>query len=401
MRDDIRGLLGVTEDTMSRLDRPAKAARQLTYMATGGGVGEASIADMSIAIFQFGMLRTFRQPFATLVRNLNEFRMSARETALVREPIELVADSQQVRFFDMEDELIPRTRLERGLQKATHAFSIINFITPWNRTVRNIAGYYTQGFIIESGEILARGGKLSKADAKRLIDLGLSDKKLVRIYEEWLAFGVNVQRRSKHAVNSTAWQDRVAVNDMRAAIAGGSQEVPRMLRMHRSFGLASGSRVLLRALQYADMRSLSGLMSSVGLAMLTIKMRDLRLGRDRERSAREWAGLAWERSSFAGILFDGDRLFEAAAQGEGSLSTLLGTRGELRYFSPRDVLSAALGPVAGQGSDLLAASLGFADLDPDPQDISRLRRLMVLQNAYGFRRLFDEIETGARQAVED
>lgn len=420
MRDDLRGTLNIPEDTTATLDRVAKGARQLTYMATGGGVAIAAIPDMSLAIMQYGLLRVFRQPFMTLVRNLNEFKMSVKEAKLAREPVELISDSSAVRFFDMEDEMVPRTRFERGLQKTTHAFSIWNLMAPWNKGVRGMAAYYTQGFVVESAQLVARGGRLSRTDLIRLNDIGLDEAALRRIFDQWDEFGGIGQKKSIHAPNTTKWTDARAVRDMRAAITrmddeiliksgpgdrpvipGLSQEMTRLLFLYRGFGLASMTRVLLKSVQYADARSLSALLASVGLGMLAAKLRELTRGVERERSARQWVGVGFERSAFSGIIFDADRLVEAAAQGKGSLSTLLGTRGELRYFSPRDTWSAVFGPVAGQASDLIAGLASSADLDPDPADVTRLRRLIPFQNAYGWRLLFDEIEQGARAEVED
>lgn len=424
MRDEIRGMLQMPADptTLSgKAARGLRLARQFTLMSTGGLIALSQVPDQSLQLAEFGLTRVFRSSFLPLVTDLNRVKITLREARMAFGPSEIATGRRSLRLFDLEDEFATNTAFERGVNKLTYYFSLVNLMTPMNAGIRTTTTLSTNAMVIETalkvkaGRIVSRA---DKADLKRVLEVVRDEKMLRRIADQFEAHG---DRRSTFAPNTTAWTDPGAITAMQAAlkrvddfvlIKGGAgdrprvgpglaQEIMRTLMFFRNFGLSSMTRVLGRSLQYRDARIMSGFISSIGLAMIAIKLRDVVRGQDRERTPLQWAGRAWERSAFSGFIFDGDDVLDTFSGGNVSISRLFGTRGESRYFSPRDVYSAVLGPIAGQASDLATGLGGFADLDPTPGDVDRLRRLIPLQNHFALIQIFDQLgEDPLRRAVQ-
>jgi len=134
------------------------------------------------------------------------------------------------------------------------------------------------------------------------------------------------------------------------------------------------------------------------IGMLSVHLKRQARGDDKEMSYGQWVAKGFEQSGQSGWLFDFDRMLEQASMGKFSVSTALGTEGT-RYYSPQTAYAAILGPVYRQAMEAILLTGGVLDLDPDEQDVRRLRRLIPLNNLFYLRQLFTQLEEKGERIV--
>lgn len=422
-RDEVRSMASIPADPTHLAPRVLRGARQWTYMATGGTVTLSSIPDVGLPIFNKGIGVTFRNAIMPLISDLRGLRLGIADARLALGPSELITNLRSSRLFDVQDDFRPRTRLERGLNKLTHKYSIANLMAPWNETMRNFSALTTMGFVVESASKVARGIPLKPKIKARLDELGLSEPILKRINAQ---FDKHAMASRPYAPNVSVWDDEIASLSMKSAverssnldvIKGGPLDRPTIVRnavpglgdelsktifMYMNFGLSANTRILGRALQYQDAIVLSGMLSSVGFGMLAVFLKWKAKGPDAKPPAEtpfQWIAKSVEQSGISGAIFDFDRYIETATGGKVGVSALLGTKGS-RYYSPQSVLGAVFGAPVGKATEALTIIGGISDLDPQASDVRRFRRLIILNNHFLLRQLFDSVEDRAEQLVE-
>lgn len=426
-RDTIRGTFNIPADPTAFGPRFLRGARQFTYMTIGGSIALSSIPDLALPIFNRGFANAFRHALLPMLTDMRGIRLSAEEARLALGPSEVLLNSRSLRLFDLGEDFLPRSRIERGLEKGTHAFSLANFMAPWNQAMRNFSALTTNGFVIESALKVAANRKLSQAVAKelkqatvkaelpakttlRLRELGLSDDLLIRIADQYDRFGGRGGRRRAFAPNTSEWTDDVAKTAIRAAIERASNldvikggpldrpaipgigpELSKTIFMFMNFGLSANTRILARGLQYRDATVASASVMSVAMGMLAVFLKDKAADRDVERTPVQWVAKGFEQAGVSGAIWDFDRYLEQATSGRIGVSAALGTKGA-RYYSSETMLNALFGPAIGKMFGVGDVAIRFGDLEVTDTDRRRLRRLIPLQNQFLLSRLFDQLE---------
>ena len=408
-RDMIRGTHGIPADPTLLGPRFLKGTRQATLITIGGTIALSSIPDVGLPLFNKGFFNGFRNALIPFISDLEGLRYARAEAEAALGPAEYMLNSRSLRLYDVDQDVLPRSGLERALQKGTQIFSLVNLSSPWNQFIRNFSALTTNGFIIENAIKVAAGKKLSPKIALRLQEFGFDDALLKKIAAQYDQFGGRGGRRRPYAPNTGAWTDPEAVLAMRVAaqrvnqldlIRGGpldrpiipmvGPELSKTIFMFMNFGLSANTRILTRGLQYADATTASSAALSIGMGMLAMKLKDVAAGREPDRTPLQWVAKGIEQSGVSGALFDFDRYLDAATSGKFSTSALFGTG--RRFYSPESTMGALFGPAIGHTIKVGNTAVRVADFDIDDGDIRRLRRLIPLQNHFLLNRLFNQLE---------
>ena len=218
-------------------------------------------------------------------------------------------------------------------------------------------------------------------------------------------------------LNINAWDDKVAqrafkqaiVADVDRTILTPTQAKPlwmskpgwRMVGQFKAFAAEATNAILLSGLQRKDAEAVNGFIMMMMLGGLVYQIRETRAGRetpDITEDPGKWFTEAFDRSGTAGWLMDVNNIAEKVSRGKIGMSALTGSAPMSRYAS-RNVLGALLGPSAGLVDDFSALSGAAFQGDWKEGDTARMRRLVPLQNALGFKRIFDEMEEGMNSAL--
>lgn len=408
-RDDVRGVLGLGADAGSLSPSVLRVGRGLTYMATGGGIALSSMVDLSVLIMNHGIVNVFKHALIPMIADMKGARLGIENARRMLGPSEIALNSRSKSLLELGEEFVPISRIERGVNVATHAFSLANLMAPWNTLVSNIIALTTQGSAVEAGIRLAKGQDVLAGDLARLEEIGLDKDMLVRIGNEARHNGKSLAAKNAYAPQTHLWNDQDAADALGFAVmrskslnlvSGGNLdrpfvgrgiggEVVKTLTMYMNYGLASNTRILTRALQYRDARALSGLMASVGMGMFADYLRSVAYNRPIEDDPKKLVFRGIARSGMSGAIFDLDRILEQASGGKVGVSAMMGIT-EGRYYSPKTAIGAVLGPVAGQTADMVGLVGGLTDLEFDESDAKRLRRLAPANQIFYLSRLFDK-----------
>ncbi len=432
-RDEIRGLATLPEDPTFWLPRTLKVLRQWTVMAVGGKIAISSIPDLSLPILNHGIAdpRGFGKFLGAMLGDWNKIRLAKEDAKLALGPSELYTNARSAQLFDIADDFHPRTRIERGVASATHAFSLANLMGPWNQAMRTISSAIVMQLIIRSARTIAGGGALSKLARGRLAELGLGDDMLKRIFAQFQEHGGKGTERGgariDMAPNIGEWTDLDVKRSFQAAvyraydlniIKGGVLDRPKLLGKQNipgmgdelsktvffflNFGLSANARILGRGLQFRDAAFASGATLSVALGILSQWIKWQASGRKDPPTdtVAGWVKLGVEQSGVSGFMFDVDRILEALSGGKLASSRFIPTFGGPRFFDVQRFEQAIFGLPIGTAIGTIATAGDIAiSLDADPDDIRRLRRIIPMQNLFWASRIFDAIqEKGERLA---
>lgn len=208
--------------------------------------------------------------------------------------------------------------------------------------------------------------------------------------------------------NTSEWTDKQAVESFRAALVRDvdrvivtpgqdkplwmSTELGKTLFQFKSFAIASTQRTLLAGLQQRDMATLNGVMMMLALGALTYKLKSENAGYEVSSDPAKVAVEAFDRSGLAGWLMEANNMAEMATRGRVGLSAITGEVSS-RYAS-RSQAEAFMGPTFGAALEALRLSGAASAGDWTESDTHALRRLMIGQNIFYLRGLFDAAEQG-------
>lgn len=421
-RDEVRGMASLPADPTAIGPRLLRGLRLWTYLAIGGKIAASSIPDMALPLANrlLASPRVLGRVTAGLLSDWNSVKLAAEDAKLVVGPSELITNLRSSRMFDIEEDFLPRHRIDKGIETLSRTFSLANMMTVWNTGISYLSAFSVQAFIADAARTLRSGSPIRKSVQLRLEELGLSMQGLERISVQLQAHG----GRSDMVPNLARWTDDSTRQLYRAAvyrafdmdvIKGGVLDRPKLVRripglgeelsktffFFMNFGMAATTRMMVRGLQYRDASFLSAFVFSVGIGMMAAWLKWKAGGQSRPPadSVTGWVTLGFRQSGFSGFIFDLDRYMEAASGGKASIGLATGTRMG-RYYSPDMIRTAVLGlPMGHMVPSAVETAVGFADLDPEPADVRLLRRLMPLNNHFLTARMIDKLEDEAERRV--
>lgn len=413
----VEGLVDLIRGTMRNpmdpsymgLRRVGKVVRTLNYMRLLGSVLLSSIPDMGRIVMEEGLARSMGTVLSDSLNGFKGIRMARKEAQAAGTANEIFLATRVRAQYDLGERYAQETAFERGLDKAGQWFGIATLLTPWNEAMKSITSALVSTRILSAVEGLATGGKLSDRDLRKLAVAGINEGMARRIAAE----AKNFDRHGTVIIaNTEAWKDAGAVEAFRSAlmrdvdntvITPGKGDAPlwtstewgKTVFQFKRFGAAATQRILVSGLQTRDVATLNGLMVMVGLGALGTMAREWSTdGEIKQRSGRQWAVEALDRSGALSMLYEMDAIADKISGGNVSLQRLA-AGDETTRFKSRDVVGQILGPTAGGVTDVAKAITGVAEKDLTQADLHRVRRLFPGQNLFYIRYLLDRMEKGA------
>lgn len=412
LRDRTRGIYGLPKDAGTFTHRAGKVAQNLNYLRLLGGMTLTAIPDLARPVMVYGLNRTFSKGWLPLVTSFKTHRLAAAEVKKAGTALDMVLDTRARAVADLFEDWQRGTVLERAIEGATSKFGLVSLMSPWNAVMKQITGTIAMDGFLRAAQAV----NLGKATKRQITDLaaaGIDETMARRIWAQFDAGG-GVKQGGLYLSNTEDWTDRAAVEAFRAAIVRDADRVivtpglekplfmskswGRIMGQFKSFAFSSVQRTLLAGLQRPDAAFINGAILSVALGGLGTWIRAETSGFDTSKwSNAKWATEAVDRSGLLTIFSEINNIAEKFSRGRVGLSAFTGEMAT-RYQS-RNLTSSFLGPTVGLAEDVgqISGSI-FAD-DWRQSDTHKVRQLLPYQNLFYIRRLLDQIEEGANEAM--
>jgi hypothetical protein len=417
VRDRIRGLYGAEAyKNMPNAARIASALKNYNVLASMGVATMSSLPDMAGVVFRFGLqaaLGDAYTPFiSSLMRGSGELPGEAfRQLKAMGVAVEMVTSARAHSMADVMDQMRPKSRFERTLQWGADKFQFANGLSPWTDMMKTIAGTVAMQELAIMSEAHAAG----TASARELAILGENN------ITQQMAGRIAKQYRDSQQVidgvalpNTRDWTDQAAreafegaVNrEADIAVVTPGQERPLIMSnpvlsplvQFKSFVAGSHQRILLANLQRHDAQVLQGVVSSLGLGMLSYKLNALTGGQPTSDNPGDWIKEAMSRGNLLGWFEDGNALAAKMSRGQVDVYRALGTQKPLSRYAGRNVMDQLLGPTAGKVENLQRITGAAFSGDWNEGDTKAVQRLQILGNLVYLRGLFNEVADGANNA---
>jgi len=416
MRDRVRGTYGFSSELPMRNARRVSAALKNFNVPVSMGMATlSSLPDAAGAVFRHGMLTAFRDAWVPywkgLMRLSDAYPEAKRQFRAMGIAIESDFAQRQHTLTDTMDSYRPQSRLERTLQWSSDKFMMANLLAPWTDAQKVMASMVAGSEILRAVDAAAAG----KATARQLRTLGESNIKpelYPRIAKSFSASGE--VRDGVHLPNTADWTDAEArrvfegavARDANIAVVTPGQEKPLWMShpvysifgQFQSFTAGAQERILIANLQRRDAQVMQGLVTSLGLGMLSYKLNALTGGQPTSDKPGDWIKESISRANLVGWFEWGNALSSKVSGGAVDVYRLLGAPHPMSRYASRSALDQLLGPTAGKIEDLLKITSAVGRRDWNASDSHSLRRLTFMQNLFYLRRGFDAVEAGANNA---
>jgi hypothetical protein len=327
---------------------------------------------------------------------------------------------------------MPASKIETFLERGADAMFLLNGMSLWNDTLKEIVGIQTYLKIARAAREVAEGRALPDQLIKDFNRLGMEPAQLKRVWQQIqhgardvpggkiapdriLTDGIPITRFSK-------WDDHDLREIVRLVIQREadnliitpgvgdkpllmSGEVFKTLGQFKSFAFAATTRLTLASAQglaAGDARVLQQLAIMHFLGMGVFALKTLQYGGDLSRfSVNDWIAEGVDRSGSPAILSEVDGLLSAMTGGTLSAARLIGARPPTRFIARRNLTRQLLGPSYSRveaASDLLDA---LVNLDAKPRDVRHIRNMIAFQNIFYVDWLFDLVENPLKKAARN
>ena len=425
----LRNTRGVPRDASSMWWRTGRAVKNLNVLTMMGGVVIASLSDVARPIWQHGVRNAFGHGFRPFIQGLTkggrEFRIKAKETnRQIGLNLEPMLYSRAQGLFDLAEDSIGKTRLERGLNVGAQKMGLIALYTYWTAGMKGIAGNITHATMATYVPAVAKAWRENAEFTGDLLvmrtylrNLGLSDMDIHRIgLQMERADGVEYFSNGGVLPNLKNWDDPAAYQAYQAAVLGEVNKLivtpglerPNvmdenmaysMLFQFKSFVFASNSRMAMSALQGNDPYLAQGIAFSLAFGALSYYTHAVFAGgktyeRMQEADLDTWIWEAVKRSGILGAA--------SIAGGAGErLPLISGDDTPLLFREPSGLLGTFLGPTYSQAERMAEVIVksskpeGASDSEWAKQkerNMKALRQTFVpFQNHFLFRQTLDRI----------
>jgi len=409
---------GIPEDPEALGYRAGRMARNLNVLRLMGGVVISSFPDMGNVLIKFGLVNTFRDGFAPMIRDFKTFRMSMDEGRYAGVNLDLALHSRMAAMYDIMDEVEYGSMAERAVQTATNKFGLISGIDAYNAGMKSFSAALTNGRMMRALRDMAEG-KIRDRDVAYLAGNGIDAVMAGRMWGEITQTpGGGNQVSGAWLPNTESWSDPDLARAYRAALGRqvestivtpgterpnwmDSGETARLIAQFRAFTFSSTQRVIMAAAQEARMGNvapvINGAMISLGMGAvsyyLTSVGRTDRHEKMMDADINTWANEAVNRSGLLGVLAEVKNLGEAIPTTQPIASLGADTPGNSIFANPAQRM---VGPTAGLIMDIQRPAMaGLSQLGPDSNfsegDSNAVRRLLPYQNHAAFRYGFDAV----------
>lgn len=184
-----------------------------------------------------------------------------------------------------------------------------------------------------------------------------------------------------------------------------SGPVVSLLGQYKSFVAAAHKKLLIANLQQGDARALEGLAASLGVGMLSYLSYSILAGRPVSERPQDWLKEGISRSGITGWFSELNSVQAKFFGGKTDAFRLIGADAPLSRRATNSALADLLGPTYSKleglsralGDSMTADKAGASNFDAG--DVHRMRQVLPLQNLWLVRKLFNQVEIGADNAL--
>lgn len=419
----VRGVGGMPNSPgMAAFRTVGRVARDWNFTRMLGSVMLGSVPDIGQMALQEGVGRTFGPLLYELGTGFKQIRMAGSEAQEFGVAIDFARGTQAKALFDVGERYEATNIIERASDTAAHHFANISLVNLWNTGTKSATAAIAGSRILRTSRKIAEGKALTRRETYRLAQSYISPEMAKRIaaqQEHWVEAPhlshANVELWKTDAEAAEAFKSAVSADVRRTILTPGhgdawlwtGTEWGKTVWQFKRYASAATTRILLLNMQVRDKTTLGGLAVLFGMGALSQALRDVAdTGEVKDRTAREWAVNAVDRSGALGLLVEADAIFNklGGLPGEagGAMQSLAGA--EPSRFAQRGLAEQLLGPTASAVEDLRAALAAVNEDAGGARDFTmgelrRLRRLVPGQNLFYLNYLFDQAEAGLGGAM--
>jgi hypothetical protein len=410
MRDRVRSVYGWSGD-MRNAARVANVVKNANNITSMGSVAITSLPDMAGVIFRHGLTNTMRDgwiPFFKSLKGSEGWDKAKHQWRAVGLGVEMSTAARQHALDDVMATYRPESKFERGLQNVTDKFFIANLLAPMTDIAKLITANVASAELLRASKAVA-AGTASKKQITMLAENGIDQQMAGRVWEQFQTGGGEVID-GVHVPNTADWKDKSAAKALEGAVAREaeiavvtpgqekplimSKPVMSLLTQYKSFVASATERILVANLQRRDAAVLSGLVTSIGLGMLSYKLNEVFGGQKTSERPQDWFKEGISRSGLLGWLEEGNAFASKASRGTVDIYRMIGADKPMSRYASRSALDMLLGPTAGKIENVTKVTGALGGADWTESDTKALRRLTAFQNLFYTRRLFDQVESG-------
>jgi len=411
----------VPQDSGSIMWRTGKAIKSANVFTMLGGVVTASVSDLARPIVRYGIGKTLGRGWRPFINQLSAetraFRVRSkqvnRQIGLNLEP---VMHGRSQALFDLADDSIGRTKLERGISFLSEKTGLFAMYDYWTAGMKTIAGNIVHATMTSYIPLVAkawREGIEPTADVLQmrtyLRNKGLSDLDIHRIALQLERPG-GIENFSNGGIlpNVDNWDDPAAYQAYQAAvlkevndlIVTPGLERPNwtdenlaysMLAQFKSFTFSSTSKMAMSGLQGNDPYLMQGIAFSLAFGALSyytyaISVGGKTLEKAKEMDAEDWLWQAVKRSGYLGVLSIASDAADAVPMVNGEQPSM--------FTKPGGLLGTLLGPTYSQAEKMATVVMQINSDDPKQQarNLRSIRQVFIpFQNHFLFRQFFDRV----------
>ena len=388
-----------------------------------GGVVTSSVSDLARPIWQHGIGKVYRHGWAPFITNLGsgarEFKIKSAEiNRRIGLNIEPALHSRAQGIFDLAEDSIGKTRLERGVNLGAQKMGLVALYDYWTAGMKVVAGNVTHAVMAEYIPAVAKSFRDGVEPVGDLLEMrtylrskGLRDLDIHRIALQMETPG-GMEKFSNGGTlpNMGAWDDPVAYQAYQAAVLAEVNKLivtpglerPNivdenmaysMLFQFKSFVFASNSRMLMSNLQGTDPYLMQGLTFSLAFGALSYYTYAQTAGgktleKMQKAGLEDWAWEAVNRSGVLGALALGGDIISEVPALNGAVPD------QALFRKPTGLLGAVLGPTYTQATRMgeFIINMGTDDAKQQARNMKTLRQVWLpYQNHFIFRRFFDRV----------
>jgi hypothetical protein len=411
VRDVIRGNYGENRVSGSGAvwARGAELVRAWNFMTMLGGMTVSALPDVGNKVMANGFIGITRDMIGPLMTDIKGVKGAAKEAKELGIAVEMALATRIASIADVGDMYGRGTKFERFVHNLSNRFSNWTLMRHWNDVMK------TGDYIAATNRairVMERPGRANKKAKAWLAQLGVGEADYQRIMAQIKEHGD--KRHTMRLANVEKWTDEEAKRVWIAAMGKNANiqtvtpgagdkllvmngDLGKTLGQFKSFAMAANQRVMIRGAQQArmgDARFLSGMMTFISLGMLVYALKSYFSNRDTTDDPVTWVREGIDRSGTLPIFMEA---FNTAEKVTGQ--SIIGDSPASRFASRGRVDSLA-GPTFGRMQNVSDVLANAFDGELKDRDLHSVRKIMPFNNVFWLRKLFDEFEIQAVDALD-
>ena len=396
MVDRMRNVHG-NFDPNNMWHRVGKASRDLNYMRLMGGVVASSVPDLARIIMSNGLGKAFgnADKFAYAMEKNKPLLGEIQSYGIA---IDSLINGRGSLIADIQDVTRGGTKFERALSTGARKFSNINLMNQWTTAVKFIQAISMQSRLADD---LVAGGI-----PKELKRLGINDEQAKRIGSLIKEHGTKSE--GNWLANRHLWDDpeleqlwagalrqetnRVIVTPGQEKPIVMSTQMGQTLFQFKSFIMSAQNRIMLAGLQKQDANLYQGLVTMMGLGMMTYIFKQWNAGREVNYDIENLIIEGIDRTGVLGVLMEVNNTLEKVSGNNFGLRSLADVTTTSSRQAGRSVIESLVGPSFGTAGNLAKTLSGLTgEGEMTESDKKAFMRLLPGQNLFYLRRGSDKL----------